>query len=298
MSLAGVDLNLLVAFDALLEEGSVTRAAKRIGLSQSAMSHALARLRKLLDDRLFVRTARGLVPTPRALELRGPIGSALAQIDGALRASATFEPALARQSVQLSAIDLVQTLVIPPLIERLSREAPGLDVVVRPYGEDVTRALAEGESDLAIGLFRRLPHVRQEPLLRDRFVCVVRKGHPCLRERLTATRFSALPHALVTPRGVPQGAVDRALKKKRLKRRIALTTPSLWAAALAVTETDMVLTAAERVVRAVAEVLPLAILEPPVRLEPLTVTMAWHERRERDTLHRWFRGQVLASTRS
>src|SRR5262245_27128553 len=109
MSLAGVDLNLLVAFDALLEEGSVTRAAKRIGLSQSAMSHALARLRKLLDDRLFVRTGRGLVPTQRALDLRGPIGGALAQIDGALRASATFEPALARQSVQLSAIDLVQT---------------------------------------------------------------------------------------------------------------------------------------------------------------------------------------------
>jgi DNA-binding transcriptional LysR family regulator len=291
MSLAGVDLNLLVALDALLEERSVTLAAKRVGLSQSAMSHALARLRALTGDRLLVRTARGSIVTPRGRALQAPVRTALAQLEDALRPPKPFEPALVEHAVRVAAIDLVQLLLIPPLSKALRGQAPGVDVLVRAYDEGITRALAEGESDLAVGLARRLPHLHQEELMRDRFVCVVRKGHPCLRTRLTAARYAALNHALVTPRGLAQGAVDRALKKKKLKRRVVLTTPGFMAAALAVAESDLILTVAERVVRTVP--LPLEIVEPPIRLEPLRISMAWHARRHRDPLHQWFRERLV-----
>jgi DNA-binding transcriptional LysR family regulator len=306
MSLAGIDLNLLVALDALLDERSVTRAAKRVGLSQSAMSHALARLRAVTGDRLLVRTARGLSATPRARGLQGPVHGALAQLDAALFASRPFDARVVEQAVRVSAIDLAQLVLIPTLSKELAREAPGLDLLIRPYDEEITRALADGDSDLAVGLARRLPHLHQQEILRDRFVCVVRKGHPCLRARLTAARFAALAHALVTPRGLAQGAVDRALKRKKLRRRVVLTAPAFMPAALAVAQSDMVLTVAERVVRTARLPLERGGVgggPPPPRPRPtrgrrggpppLVVTMAWHERRHRDPLHQWLRQRLL-----
>lgn len=291
--LAGIDLNLLLALDALLEERSVTRAARQVGLSQSAMSHALARLRALTGDKLLVRTARELILTPRAVALREPVAAAMARLEAALTAPPPFDPKSVRQSVRVAAIDLAQLTLLPRLVAALAREAPGVDVLVAAYTEDVTRLLAAGECDLAVGIERRLPQLHQQLLLRDRFVCLVRRDHPCLGKRLGARQFAELLHVVVTPRAAPRGVVEGALRARKLRRRVAFTAPSFFAAALAVADSDYVLTASERVAR-MAEALPLATFPPPLRLPPIHLTMTWHERQSDDPLLAWLRRRLTA----
>jgi DNA-binding transcriptional LysR family regulator len=296
--LAGIDLNLMVVLDALLAERSVTRAARRVGLSQSGLSHALARLRALTGDPLVVRTARELSPTPRARELHAPIRAALEQIEAVLRPPAALDPRKIDRALRIAAVDFAQMVVVPALLDRLRREAPGVDLVVTPYPEEVTRPLAAGELDLALGLSRRLPHLHQRELLRDRFVCLVRRGHPCLSRKMTPALFAELAHAIVTPRGLARGTVDRALKKRRLRRRVVLTVPHFLAAAAAVVGSDLVVTVARRVAESplVAD-LPLVAFDPPVALEPIALTAAWHERHEGDAVHRWARERLAEIAR-
>jgi DNA-binding transcriptional LysR family regulator len=289
--LLGVDLNLLLALDALLEERNVTRAARRVGLSQSAMSHALARLRGVTGDQLLVRTARELVLTPRAAALRAPVADALARLEEALAEPRPFDPSAVRQEVRIAAIDLAQVTLVPRLVAALAREAPGVELMVQSYPEDVTRVLSAGECDLALGIERRLPQLRQELLLSDRFVCLVRRGHPCLAQRMTAARFAALEHVVVTPHALPRGAVDRALRTRRLKRRVVFAAPSFLSAALAVAESDHVLTSPELQARLAAG-LTLASFEPPVRVPPVRLTVTWHARRQSDPLFDWLRRRL------
>jgi DNA-binding transcriptional LysR family regulator len=257
------------------------------------MSHALARLRALTGDPLVVRTARELVPTPRARALHAPVRAALEQIDRALSPPERFDPRGVTRAVRVAAVDFAQMVLVPPLVDRLQRDAPGIDLVVSPYPEDVTRPLAAGDLDLAVGLSRRLPHLHQRELLRDRFVCLVRRAHPCLRERMTAARFAALRHVIVSPRGAPRGVVDRALRKRRLSRRVVLTVPHFLAAAAAVSGSDMVLTVAGRVAKSpLAAALRLVPFDPPLPLDPLALTVAWHERHDADPLHAWLRDRL------
>lgn len=293
--LGGIDLNLLVVLDALLEARSVTAAAKQLGLSQSATSHALARLRALTGDPLFVRTARELVPTARALALRAPIRAALTHIETALGEPQPFDPSTAVGALRIAAIDLAQNVLIPPLSRQLASAAPGIDVVVLPYDEDITRALADGVVDLAVGLSRSLPQLRQSELLRDRFVCAVRRDHPCLTRRLTATRYAKLGHVIITPRGQARGFVDRALAERKLERRVVLAVPSFATAALAVASSDLVLTVSERVALALRGALPIALIDPPLSLPRITVSMTWHARSDADPLQRWLRDTLLAT---
>ena len=228
-TLAAIDLNQLVALDALLAEESITRAARRVGLSQPAMSHTLARLRGVFGDPLLVRAGRRMMLTPRALELAEPLAQALAGLERAIGRPDPFDPRLARRVVRVAAMDFVQLVLLPPLCAALLREAPGVEVVAVPPPEPPDRALVEGELDLAIGLARDAPGLRQRELLRERFVCVVRKGHPGVGRELTVRRFARLSHALVSPRGLAVGAVDAALAKRGLTRRVVVTLPSFHA---------------------------------------------------------------------
>jgi DNA-binding transcriptional LysR family regulator len=263
--LAGTDLNLLVALDALLELGSVSAAAKRLGLSQSAMSHALARLRALTGDRLSVRSGRVLVPTARALELHQPIRAALESIEGALAQPRPLAPGEIERTVRIAAIDLAQNVLIPELSRGLAQHAPGIDLVVVAYDEAVARTLSSGDVDLAIGLARNLPRLHQQVLYRrERFVCVVRRGHPCLGRKLTPARFARMHHVLISPRGVARGFVDRALAEKKLKRRVVLVVPGFTAAALAVARSDFIMTVSEHVATTLAPSLPIVLLPPPL----------------------------------
>jgi DNA-binding transcriptional LysR family regulator len=295
MHLRDVDLNLLVAFDALLLERNVTEAAERIGLSQPAMSHALGRLRKLLGDPLLVRTPQGMAPTPRAQALAGPIRQILTQVRQTLKELPAFDPASARQTFTLAATDYAELLLLPRLMERLAIMAPGISLNVLPLGEGMPKVeLESGRLDLALGPFREtLSELHHQTLFHERFVCVVRADHPSVGKQLSLKKFLALSHVLISHRGTVAGVVDLALAAQGLQRHVALATPHFLIAPLVVAQTNLILTLAERVARFFAAHLPLRLLEPPVKLSGFDTPQIWHERMHHDPAHQWLRG-VLA----
>lgn len=293
--LADINLNLLVALDAVLEEGTVTAAARRVGVTQSAMSHALRQLRELVGDPLLVRGAGGLVPTPRAEALRVPIRRALLDLQHALRDPPSFDPATAQRRFLLGAGDYIAYTVLPSLLER-STETPGLDLDVVPFSPDDVPRLATGELDLGIAAFvAPAPGLRREALLTDDFVCLVRCGHPQVRRRLTLRQFVRLPHVLISPTGVGTSPVDEQLAAQGLQRRIALRIRYFLAAPMVVSRSDLVLTAPRRLGEVFARHFALELHEPPVTLSPFTLEQVWHERYEADPAHRWLRERVRAA---
>ena len=293
--LTSVDLNLLVALDALLGEGNVTRAAARIGLSQPAMSHALGRLRLLFDDPLLIRTPRGMVPTPRAEVLIDPIRRALDDLERAIQKRPAFDPATARRAFTIAAVDYNEMVILPPLLARLSKEAPGVDLVTRPIRMDeIDDDLECGAMDLAIGaLFGEDKAGRyQQRLFTERLVCVVRADHPEVKETISLEQYVELRHALISPRGRKGGMVEDELGKLGLSRRIALTVPHFLVAPLVVAQTDLVLTLAERLARTFAGMLPLRIVSLPLHVPGFSTTQFWHERQNQDPAHAWLRGLI------
>jgi DNA-binding transcriptional LysR family regulator len=294
VNLAGVDLNLLTAFDALLVERNVTRAARRTGISQPAMSHALARLRVLLDDPILVRTAKGMVATARAEALEMPIRRALRDIEDAIRRGPVFDPKTAQRSFAIATGDYGQLVVLPPLLARLAKEAPGIDLRVHAMPDDVVRPLEDSTFDVAVvSIPRDLPGgiVRQK-LFDEKFVVVLRTGHKALRRELDLETFVALPHALIAPSGRPTGLVDEVLEKKGLRRRIALTVPHFLVAPLVVASSDLVITLPERVARAFVAMASLQIRKPPFAMAGFTTYQVWHERRRHDPAHAWLRKTI------
>lgn len=290
-NLHAIDLNLLIAFDALLEEGSVTKAAQRVGLSQPAMSNALRRLRKAIGDELLVRTKAGMVPTPRALELAGPVRDALTTLSRALEDHGRFDPATAERRFTLAANDYAEMVLLPALAQMLAQRAPGVDLRVRILGDLPGSALESGEIDLAVGAFQDMPgSFRQQGLFRDRFVCVVRPDHPDIQGSLSLDQYTRHPHVLIAPRARGQGVVDHVLAQRGLKRRVAVSVPHFSVAPMLVAQTDHVLTLASRVACAFGAALGLQLLEPPVQLPQFTIRQVWHQRFQQDPAHVWLRG--------
>ncbi|MGK3997623.1 LysR family transcriptional regulator [Sorangium sp. So ce1024] len=289
--LASIDLNLLVVFDALLAEGSVTRAAARVGLSQSAMSHALGRLRALIDDPVLVRTPRGMIPTPRAQELAGPIREALAQIEATVARSPRFDPATARRSFSVATVDYVELILLPRLVQKLFADAPFVDLVARPYDSDMWGSMETGKVDLAIGMFPTVPAgFYRQRLLEEHYTCVVRRDHPVVRSKLTLKMYTSLPHALISPRGDGGGRVDEVLAEQGLSRRVALQIPHFLVAAHIVAQTDLVLTVPARIAQVFADMEALRVMKPPVELGGFSLDQVWHERQAKDPAHMWLRG--------
>lgn len=293
--LADINLNLLVALDAVLEEGTVTAAAKRIGVTQSAMSHSLRQLRELVGDPLLVRGAGGLVPTPRAEGLRVPIRRALLDLQHALRDPPSFDPATAQRRYALGAGDYIAYTVLPPLLEH-STETPGLDLDVVPFAPDHVARLATGELDIAIAAFvPPSPGLCRQALLTDDFVCLVRRDHPKVRRRLTLRQFVGLPHVLISPTGSGSSPVDDLLAEQGLRRRIALRIRYFLAAPMVVARSNLVLTAPRRLAEVFARHFALEVYEPPVALSSFTLEQLWHERYDADPAHRWLRERVQAA---
>lgn len=301
--LGRVDLNLLVAFDVLVRERSVTRAAQRVGVTQSAMSHTLRRLRELLEDPLLVRGRGGMELTPRAEALVVPVRSGLLMLGRALGAPAAFEPASARRSFRVACVDLFGALAVPPLLEALRRQAPGVDLAVLPLREGaLAEDLQTGEVDLAVmpaeqlGGQGDLPQVGTAGLLRrtlfyDRFQCFLRADHPALVEgALTVESFAQAPHALVSPGGRGPGAVDHLLQERGLRRRVALRIPHFHAAPTCIQGSDLVLTAPSALRHLLPEESPLVMVEPPLALPQHGIALVWHQRFSEEPAHRWFRG--------
>jgi len=296
--LSGVDLNLLVALDALLRERSVTRAAAEIGLSQPAMSRVLARLRDLFDDPILVRTGHSMVPTPRALEIAAPLGSSLEAIRRTLEPPGEFDPRNARREFILSAVDTTQAYVLPRLLEHLGEDAPGVEVTTGPLrstGEAFAK-LASGDCDLGIGRFESTPDgIRSEVLYHDEIVCLVRKGHPRVRGKLNMKRYLAESHLAAESVSLVERpfTIESLLAEQGLARRVACTVENLAMAPFVVARTDLICSAPGRTISPFADGLGLRILAPPFEAPGFDLHLAWHERNDRDPGHTWLRATIL-----
>jgi len=299
MNLSGVDLNLLVAFDALLSERNVTRAGAAVGLSQPAMSNALSRLRALFDDPLFVRNAGRMEPTARAATLAEPVRGALLQLQAALEGAGPFDPATARRRFVLASADYTELLLLPPLVARIRAAAPHVDVAFRDANRLSARAVLEaGEADLVLVPFTEgLTDLRSAAVLRDGFVTIARRGHPAFAKRLTLKRFLELPHILVSVEGEGTSLLDNVLAARGLKRRIAVTVPHFTAAPFVVAASDAVATVPRRIARRLENAARLAIYDPPLAIEGVTLHAIWHRRHDADPAHRWLRDQIMQAAR-
>ncbi|RYZ42870.1 MAG: LysR family transcriptional regulator [Myxococcaceae bacterium] len=296
VDLAGINLNLMVALDALLKEAHVTRAAARVGLTQSAMSHALGQLRELLDDALLIRGRGGMVLTPRAEQLAAPLRRGLVELQHALRNEPPFEPATASRRFSVATRDYFGSALLPSAMELLGREAPGVDLSVLHVENATYPALLEsGEVDLVVVTppVESVPGLRQQKLFTEDFVCVVRKGHPLVRRTLDLDTYRELSHILISPRGDGVGAVDKALAQRGLPpRRIALRVTSFLIAPLVVAGSDHVLTAPRRLIAAFSQAYPLQVFAPPLPVPSFDMIQVWHERFDGDPAHQWLRGLV------
>lgn len=292
-NLRRVDLNLLVLFEALMAERHVGRAAARLHMSQSGASYALARLRGLVDDPLFLPHPKGVHPTPRALEMSPAVERMLALARETLGRDAPFDPRHARRSFTLGATDYASFVLLPPLVDRLRREAPGVDLRVRPVDRDsLLPNLDRGALDLAVGLLPGPPdRIRATPLFDERLVCAARRGHPLLQAALTPEMFAAAPQLLVSPRGDPVGPADEALAALGLKRRIVVTAPHFLVAPFVLQASDLVALLAERVARRLAETAALDIRPLPLPVPPWTLSLLQREDRAAEPALAW-----LAST--
>jgi DNA-binding transcriptional LysR family regulator len=262
--LSRIDLNLLVVFEAVLAERHVRRAAARLNLSPSAVSHGLGRLRRLLNDPVFLKTPKGVVPTERALALADPIADILARTRHVLASAAPFDAARSRRRFTLAAPDAVAAAILPPLLVRLEEDAPGVDLVVR--GALLERAFAdldERRADIAIQPLQEAPaRFVCEPLYREHFAIAVRQGHP-LAKAFTLKRYCSYRHVLVSSTGEADGFVDRALEKQGLSRRVALIAPNFMLALAIVAETDHVSAFPSNLLAAHAARFGLHIIQPP-----------------------------------
>lgn len=287
------DLNLLITLDAVLTEGSVAGAARRLGLSASAMSRALARLRETTGDPLLVRAGRGLVPTPRALELREPVHRLVEEAHAALRPAAALDLSTLIRTFTLRTREGFVENVGAALVARVNKEAPGVRLRFLPKTDRETTLLRDGTVDLETGIVGKEagPEVRTRALFRDRFVGVVRAGHPLARGRMTLARYLAAAHVLVAREGGRQAPVDVALEALGAARNIAATTGSFAAALALARASDLVATVPERQTGILRD--GMHSVDLPVEVPQLTVSMLWHPRMDADPAHRWLRAVVL-----
>ena len=286
------DLNLLVTLDVLLSEGSVAGAAKRLQLSPSAMSRALARLRETTGDPLLVRAGRGLVPTPRALELRERAGRLVQDAEAVLRPVEALDlQRLTRIFTLRNREGFVENFG-PDLIARVGREAPGVQLRFVPKPEKDSTPLRDGSVDLETGVVGQAmgPEVRAQALFRDRFVGVVRSGHPLCKGKITAARYAAGRHILISRRGRDRGPIDDALQSLGLKREIATVVAGYSEALALARASDLIAGVPERYTGNLRD--GMFSFPLPVSLPEITISLLWHPRLDADPAHRWLRGCV------
>ena len=291
--MARPDLNLLVTLDVLLAEGSVARAGQRLRLSPSAMSRALARLRETTGDPLLVRAGRGLVPTPRALELRERVSRLVQDAKGVLRPAEMLN---LKQLVRTFTLRTREGFVEnfgPGLIARASDEAPGVRLCFVQKPDKESTSLRDGTVDLETGVVAKTtgPELRAQALLRDRFIGVVRTGHALSRGKMTPSRYAKGRHISVSRRGFDKGPIDEALKRLGLEREIVTIVASFSTALALARASDLIVSVPERHtgnLRAGMHSFPLPVPAPEV-----TISLLWHPRMDADPAHRWLRGLVL-----
>ena len=298
--LAKLDLNLLVALDALLSERSVTRAALVVGISQSAMSHALSRLRTTFADELLTRVPNGMRPTPRALALLAPMRAALAQIQELTAAQATFDPATADVTFSLGIPDSTEVLLMPQLVARLQSVAPSVKLLLHTTDRHrILEDLDSGRVDLGIGVFDQgQTHHKRRILNKESYLCVFNAELVGVTPPISLDDYVRLPHLLTSLVESAHGVVDEALAKVGRTRTIALTSPRFNAMPFVVRQAPVIATMHSRLARFFGESMGLAVSPAPVDLPDVSISMIWHSSNDAVPGQRWLRDTILALRRA
>jgi DNA-binding transcriptional LysR family regulator len=294
INLRNVDLNLLVVLDTIYRERHVTRAAKALGMSQPAVSNALSRLRHMLGDSLFVRTPQGLQATERADDIAGLVRTLLKDAEDIFDPE-TFDSREASGVITVAAVDLFNTAILPTCVELLRNEAPGITLRVIPTGGAAFRLLDTGEADIALASFSTPPkRFRKRALLKDDYICLVGRSHPAAKNGLNLRDYAYYGHILHNPAGDLRGTTDKKLEDAGLKRHIAVTINSFWAAGPLLEKNNLILTAPSLAVQCLLETWDLVTLPCPVPSDPGTrqLEMLWHTRLGERPLSKWFREKL------
>ena len=296
MSLNRLDLNLLVAFDALMTELNVSKAAEKLFIGQSAMSHSLNRLRQTFDDPLLVRTTGGMKPTARALELIEPIRKALLEIEVTVNTKQAFEPKTAQQRFVIAASDYSELIILPYLLKRVREHAPRVDIHVRQPSEYLPEEdLENGNINVALGFDVSLEapsRICQQGLFHDVLVTIVRESHPVIDNSLSLEQYIDLEHALISPSGDDHGIADHWLDQNDLSRNVVLLVPHFLSAPLIIAQTDLALTLPYRVAERFVKMAPLKLLQTPIPFPSYQMCMIWHPLYEKDPAQQWLRTQI------
>ena len=290
MNLRKFDLNLLVVFQAIMTTRSVVRAAEQIGMSPSAVSHALARLRVMFNDELFQRTARGLEPTDRAIALAAEIETGLSHIGSAIEGQHVFDPATAERVFTMQIADYISGMLLAPLARRLQDEAPGASVEVLPFatGADADKMATDVQVRFTPG-DQALSATRVERLITGEFMVVMRPDHPAAADDLTPETYAALNHVRLSPAATGTMMVDEALARRGLKRRIVMSVPSWFDLPQIVEKSDLVAIVPSRWLVADARLARLLAKDLPLPEVKFAIDLCWDARRDRDPGQKWFR---------
>lgn len=304
MNLQTIDLNLMLVFEALMDERNVTRAAKRVGLSQPAMSNALARLRRTFDDPVLVRTPDGMQATSRAQALIVPVRAALAQLRGALEERPAFDPAASQRTFHLLGNDYIELRLLPQLSAELLQQAKEVKLhVYRPRNlfHPPTAVDLADSFDLALGFFPDAltldSEIRSAVLWEERNVCIVRAGHPVIAGDITLQQYVAAQHVAVFYKSQGAGLIDTLLEQQGLSRRVAVLVPHFASAPFVVASSDLIATVPENLSHLFVE-LSLQVLPVPLEIPSFRLTMLWHERFDHDPAHTWLRELLIVTIRN
>lgn len=296
--LRNFDINLLVAFKALMRERSVSRAAEKMFISQSAMSHVLHRLRQQLDDPVLVKTSQGMQPTERALSLIEPVEKVLREVEQLIQQPSSFDSASSMRRFVLGATDYLEFLLLPPLINQIIPLAPTVDIhVQRTASKFPIESLENNTVDMILGFEVMLSPPAQfhrHTLFDDRMACLVRKDHPLAKAgELSMDQYLAANHMLISRTGSNMGLIDDWLAQRKLERRVGLIVPHFLSAPLIVAQTDYILSLPLRIGQQFASFAPLKVLPLPFELPVFNLVMIWHPLRDKEQGHLWLREQII-----
>jgi len=288
-----MDMKLLAVFDEIYKTRSVSRAGENLGIPQTSVSLALARLRRRFNDPLFVRTGNGMMPTPRAATLVPQLRQALQLLQLATQQQAEFEPASSVRTFRISMTDISHLEFMPAMMNKVARVAPSVQIEVLRIKADTGKLLESGDADLAIGYMPELEAgFYQQKLFKDGFACVVRRDHPRIDAKLTQGRFKNERHVVLSAPGTGNEIVERELKRQGTQRKVALSLPTLPGVGNLLANTDLMATLPGRVAKILVNIAHVKALAPPYRFPDFSIKQHWHERYHLDPGNRWLRSTL------
>jgi len=288
------DLNLLTVFDVLIEERSVTRSAQKLAMSQPAVSHALGRLRKQLDDPILVKSGNSMEASPRALQIHRELRGTLQQIDRAIRPKPRFEPGNSKRAFTIASTDYVESLILPPLLSRIQEKAPGVELNIHHLATSLPlEEIENGNIDLAISLSVNTPRrFINQFLLDDGHLCAVASNHPVVNEELTMEKYLSLDHLLIAPAKSRDRFTNHLFSGMDKSPKVIANIPHFLAALHATSESSVIITGPALLLRKFQKTFDLHLIEPPFDLAPTRIDLIWHEFKGTDPGINWLRGEI------